>query len=326
MHQNKKTGVLLVNLGTPKSYSPKDVGIYLKEFLLDPRVIDVPFLIRQALVRFLIVPRRKKRIAATYKDIWTKEGSPLLMHGNDLKTKLQDALGEQFHVALAMRYQTPSIANGLEELKNAQVHNMTILPLLPQYASATTGSILEEVMKLLLDWNVYPSIKMLSHFYDHPLYIKAIAAIGKRYTFSDYDHILFSFHGLPLRHLDKAREFNPISCYRRSCYTTAQLIAEELNLPRSDYTVSFQSRLGKEEWCQPYTSDTVKALGRKGVKKLLVFSPAFVADCLETLYEVKIELEAEFKEHGGERIDLVEGLNSDPLWVEALKSILKDNL
>jgi protoporphyrin/coproporphyrin ferrochelatase len=314
-------GVLLVNLGTPQNHTPKALSSYLKEFLLDKRVIDLPFLLRQFLVRAIIIPKRYKKVAKTYEEIWTADGSPLLAYGKKLQHQLQEALGASYKVALGMRYQEPSLISALLELRNSGVRTLTIVPLFPQYASATTGSILEEVCKEMQNWQVFPNIHLLSHFHEDPGYIAAFSERGKSYELKNYDHLLFSFHGLPVRHLKKAKEENHILCYRRSCFLTAKAIYEKLNtdLP---YTVSFQSRLGKEEWCRPYITDTLSDLKKEGYRRLLVFSPAFVADCLETLYEIEVELKQEFLHNGGEVLDLVASLNDHPTWVGALKNMI----
>ncbi len=326
MHTQLKTkiGVLLVNLGTPSSYNVGDVSSFLKEFLLDGRVIDAPYLLRQMLVRFFIVPKRKKRVAETYKSIWTATGSPLATYSSALKEKLQSTLGEDYYVSLGMRYQNPTLSSALLELEKACVKSLIIIPLFPQHASATSGSIIEQIMRFIRQWNVFPHIHILSDFYSHPQFISAHAALAQKQLSAEYDHILFSFHGLPERHIERARLFNVNFCYKKSCYETAELIAEKLGIAPSKYTVAFQSRLGKEIWCQPYMTDVVEALAKKGAKKVLVFSPSFVADCLETLYEIKVELQDEFKQHGGEKIDLVEGLNANDIWVDALKKIIQE--
>lgn len=332
-----KTGVLLVNLGTPKSPKPKDVFRYLNEFLTDPRVIDIPFIPRNLLVRALIVPRRYKTSAKSYEHIWTKEGPPLLVYGNQVKETLQGALGDQFIVDMAMRYQHPSIKEVLKRLETLSLSKLIIIPLFPQYASATTGSIYEEVFKCLSKWNVFPEIKMINDFYDHPTIIKAFCSIAKDMGFESYDHILMSFHGLPERHLKKADKHSHClqcnrccenlseknkRCYSAQCYATAKAIAKELNLSPTDYTVCFQSRLGKDPWISPFTSNIIKELPGQGYKKVLVMCPAFVSDCLETLYEISIEYQEEFHRYGGEALTLMKGLNNHPLWIQTLKELI----
>jgi protoporphyrin/coproporphyrin ferrochelatase len=336
MEMTSKTGVLLVNLGTPNAPTPSAVSRYLTEFLLDPRVIDYPWLFRNLLVRGLIVPLRKKRIAKAYKSIWTENGSPLLSHLKDNKLSLQKALGPSFHVSIAMRYQTPSIVDGLKELESAQVDKIVVLPLFPQYAAATTGSIFEKTMQTILKWQTPPKISFINNFYSHPLFSEAFAKVSEKYTFANYDKILFSFHGLPERHIKNADSSKTcllakncceknFSCYRAQCLETAKQIADKLKIAPNCYTVCFQSRLGQDEWLKPYTSHVVKSLAKDGAKKLLVFSPAFVADCLETLYEIQVELQDEFRSFGGEKIDLVESLNSEEIWIHLLRNLILEH-
>jgi ferrochelatase len=332
-----KIGVLLVNLGTPLSPKPKDVFRYLNEFLTDPRVIDLPFLLRQLLVRGLIVPKRYKTSAKSYSQIWTKEGSPLLMYGYALKELLQKALGEDFLVDIAMRYQYPSLEDSLKTLKTCSLSKLIVIPLFPQYASATTGSIYAKVFSSLSEWVNFPELIMIQEFYDHPLLIKAFAALAKEHSVDTYDHIVMSFHGLPETHLKKADVHShcltcskccyPLQeknkrCYSAQCYATAKAIAQELSLSSEKFTICFQSRLGKKPWLSPFTSDVIKTLPQKGYKKILVMCPAFICDCLETLYEIQMEYQEEFKHHGGDILTLMPGLNTHPLWIHTLKEIV----
>lgn len=332
----KKTGILLVNLGTPDSPSNSDVFKYLNEFLTDGRVIDYPWLARQLLVRGIIVPARYRNSAKTYREIWDKDrGSPLLFHTQDLTDKVRATLDSQkYVVAFAMRYQNPSLESELEKFRLQQVDKIVVLPLFPQYSSACNGSVIQKVQEITSKWLTIPDLKFIHHFYDNDLFIEAFAAQGRKYNFDDYDHILFSYHGLPARHLkngdvtgkhclqnkDCCATISEINqhCYRAQCFATTQLIAEKLGLPKEKFTVTFQSRLGKEVWLEPYTVEVIPQLAKAGKKKLLVFSPAFVADCLETLYEIREEYLELFEEHGGESITLVESLNSEDKWVEAV--------
>lgn len=332
-----RTGILLINLGTPKSFKPRDVFHYLNEFLTDSRVLDLSWLRRQLLARGLIVPFRYKQSAALYKQIWTKEGSPLLIHSVDVQKKLQVALGEDYIVELAMRYQFPSIPEALSRLEKKQLEEIIILPLFPQYASATTGSVQQHVMKHIQKWSVIPKLTFINHFYNHAGFIKAICERGNQYPLIEFDHILFSFHGLPERQILKSNPNGNClskqcclsvcrqnhSCYKAQCYATASAIADTLNLGKERYTICFQSRLGKEPWIQPYATDILHECAKKGYKKLLVFSPSFVCDCLETISEIGGEYLDEFRKLGGEHLQLVEGLNSHPSWIEALCSIVK---
>ena len=311
--QIKKRGVLLVNLGTPQSPYPASVFSYLNEFLTDDRVIDIPWFRRQVLVRGCIVPRRYRQSTRIYKHLWTDKGSPLLVHGKAVEEDLQHALGDAYRVVLAMRYQLPSIQQGLEKLKNEHLEELIILPLFPQYASSTTGSVHQMVMQCIHKWLVFPKLIFINHYCDHPGLIDAFYARGTQYRLADYDHILFSFHGLPERHIRKADPSGNClspgccqrtcganrSCYKAQCLSTALAIASKLALKEDAYTVCFQSRLGKEPWLQPYISEVLKACAAKGRKRLLVFCPSFVCDCLETTYEISQEYGEEFKRHGG---------------------------
>lgn len=330
-----RRGVLLVNLGTPDSQEPKDVKKYLTQFLTDGRVIDIPWLKRQILVRGIIVPKRYKESAENYSRIWTEEGSPLLMYGLKVKNLLQEALGDTFQVELGMRYQNPSIEQALTALKRCP--EIIVVPLFPQYASATTGSVHQEVMRIISDWNRIPETQLINSYPTHPKMIQAFCEQAKGFDLSSYNHILFSFHGLPEKQLRKADFHNHCLqaenccatlndknrlCYSAQCHATAQAISQSLNLKPDQFTICYQSRLGKDPWVKPYASDVIKELAEKGAKNLLVFSPAFVCDCLETIDEIANEYLTEFQGYGGHRLDLVPGLNDHPMWIEALKSLI----
>ena len=332
-----KQGILLVNLGTPDSPSVPDVRKYLDEFLMDERVIDISTLGRTLLVKGIIVPFRGPKSAKTYQKVWTENGSPLMYYSLRVKELLQQKLGDEYYVELGMRYQNPSIASALEKLKAAGVRSVKVIALFPQYASATTGSVHQKVMEIVSKWQTIPTISFINSFHDEPGMIGIFAGNGARYEPDTFDHVIFSFHGLPQRQLIKAddskkhclqsadccsrlTEVNKF-CYSAQCHNTARLIAERLNIPKEKYTVTFQSRLGKEPWAQPYTSEVIHELGKKGTKRLLVFSPAFVADCLETIYEIAEEYDLEFKALGGEKVKLVESLNDRPEWIEVLADL-----
>jgi protoporphyrin/coproporphyrin ferrochelatase len=343
------TGILLINLGTPKSPNTADVRKYLLEFLGDRRVMDIPWLRRKLLVNGIIAPFRAPKSAKQYQVIWTKEGSPLLTSGERLKSKLQKNLGNNFIVELAMRYQQPSIGSILGKMVH-KVQKLIVVPLYPHYASSSTGSTIEKVMEEIKKYEVIPDIKIQGPFFNHHEFIKAFAAIAqRRYALKDYEHYLFSYHGLPERQIMKASEecgmkcqlavegaknFSPdccktltsqnLYCYRASCYHTTRLIASALNLPEGNFTTSFQSRLGRTPWIKPYTDHVIAEKAKTGIKKILCFSPAFVADCLETLYEIRIEYNRLFKEHGGTELRLAESLNEEEEWVEALKRIIEN--
>lgn len=330
-----KSAVLLVNLGTPDSPSVKDVRSYLSQFLNDPRVIDIPWLFRKLLVNFIIVPFRAPKSARIYQKLWTENGSPLLHFGKKTRELLQAELKDNFDVHLAMRYKNPSIPNVLEVIRKKNYDRIIVLPLFPQYASASTGSALDEVMRVIQKWWVIPELRIISQYYDHPRFIEAFVTRGKQYNLNDYDHILFSYHGLPERQVDKVYNEglcadhnceNEITeenkfCYKATCYATTRLLASSLNIPSEKYTVCFQSRLD-QKWIQPFSDEVVKECGNKGMKKLLVFSPAFTADCLETIIEIGEEYQEIFEEHGGEKVQLVESLNDHPLWIQCMKELV----
>jgi ferrochelatase len=330
-----KSAVLLVNLGTPDSPSVKNVRSYLSQFLNDPRVIDIPWLLRKILVNLIIVPFRAPKSAKIYQKLWTENGSPLLYFGVRVKELLQKELGNEFDVHLAMRYKNPSIPDVLEVIRKKNYKRIIVLPLFPQYASASTGSALDEVMRVIRKWWVIPELKIVSQYYDHQKFIEAFVARGKQYNFDEYDHILFSYHGLPERQVDKVYDEglcadhnceNEITeenkfCYKATCYATTRLLSRELNIPQEKYTVCFQSRLD-QKWIKPFSDDVVKECGEKGMKKILVFSPAFTADCLETIIEIGEEYQELFHEHGGEKVQLVESLNDHPLWIQCMKELV----
>ncbi|MFD0977157.1 ferrochelatase [Salinimicrobium gaetbulicola] len=326
-------GVLLVNLGSPDSTDPKDVKKYLDEFLMDERVIDVPYWARTLLVRGIILNTRPKKSAEAYQKIWWEEGSPLIVLSERLQKKVDDLTSVP--ISLAMRYGKPNIMNGLQELHDQGVDEVLLFPLYPQFAMATTETILvlaEELRK-----KHFPQMKFTSvpAFYNHADYIRVLAnSISERLKDVDYEHLLFSYHGVPKRHIRKsditkshckidgsccqtpsaAHQF----CYRHQCYETTRLVAEYLELEKDSYSVSFQSRLGFDPWLQPYTDRTIERLGLEGTKKLAIVTPAFVSDCLETLEEIAMEGKEIFEEVGGEQFTVVPCLNDRDEWVKVL--------
>ena len=333
-----RKAVLLINLGTPDSPNRGDVARYLREFLMDRRVIDIPALPRNLLVKGIIAPFRSGKSSKAYKELWTDRGSPLLYHLEDLHKKMDEAL-QGMDVYYAMRYQNPSLPNVLKEIEKKAYQKIIVLPLYPQYASSTTGSTIERVMEIVKKWEVVPSINFVAHFYTHPSYINAVVESAKKYNTKDYDKVVFSYHGVPIRHINKSckvpgcKESDCISihnqsrlyCYRSACYETTRRIAEKIGLTDADYQVVFQSRLGRDPWLQPYAEETIVNMAKSGIKKLLVFSPAFVSDCLETTIEIAEEYQEVFEENGGEKIQLVESLNANDYWVNALVDIIKDH-
>lgn len=336
--EKANTGVLLVNLGTPDSPSVPDVRKYLREFLMDRRVIDIPFISRWMLVNLIIAPFRAPKSAKIYAKVWEDRGSPLMFHGEDLKRKLQKKLGDEFVVALGMRYQYPSISSALDQLLAENVGKIIVLPLFPQYASATTGSVIEQVMDDIKDKLLIPEIEFINQYPDDELMINAFAELGKKHMgTTEYDHIIFSFHGLPERQIRKSSIENHCQlndsccansdvknqfCYRAQCYLTSRKLAEQLLLNEDQYSVFFQSRLGRDPWIQPYAENEIIRLATAGKKKVLIFCPSFTADCLETTLEVGNEFKELFIENGGEEWQLVESLNSHNLWVESLEKMV----
>lgn len=333
-------GVLLLNVGTPESPETGPVRAYLREFLGDPRVIDIPALPRWLLLNLVILPTRPRQSAEAYRKVWMEEGSPLLVHTIRLAKKLAARLGDGWAVEPAMRYGRPSIAEGLERLRARGVERIVVAPLFPQYASSSTGTAVEEVFRQLgRQWNV-PAVSVLEPFYGDDGFIEAFAARARE-SLADAraEHVLFSFHGLPERQVHKgdpsgshclrsegccavetpANRF----CYRAQCYRTAALIAGKLGLEEGAWSVSFQSRLGRTPWIQPYTDAVLPALLEKGVRRVAVICPAFVSDCLETLEEIGMRAKEDFLAAGGESLELVPSLNDSPAWVEALAALVE---
>jgi len=338
-----KTGILIVNLGTPDSFKRKDVKKYLAEFLMDGRVIDIPFWKRFLLVRGIIAPFRSKKVSVEYNKLWLDNGSPLMVYGQELVKKLQNLYktdGNETVVELAMRYQSPSIESGLNKLKEKAVERIVLFSLFPQYASATVGSVAQKVMELVSKWEVIPSIEFINDYHDEPEYIKAFAQKVKAdMEEKKPDHVLFSYHGIPERHLENIQNQNnklcswpncqcekqnkvQRFCYRSACFNTTKLIVEEIGLNKDKYTTSFQSRLGKSPWIKPYTDVTVEELAKKGVKSLLVVSPSFVADCLETTLEIGEQYKELFIKSGGEGFNFTESLNADDKWAYAIYKMI----
>ncbi|MEQ9229481.1 MAG: ferrochelatase [Cyclobacteriaceae bacterium] len=328
-------GVLLVNLGTPDSTSVPDVRKYLREFLMDKRVIDISFLGRWLLVNLIIAPFRAPKSAAEYRKLFDEKGSPLKYHGFAVRDLLREKLGAEYKVELGMRYQSPSIKSALAELKHCE--SIKVIPLFPQYASASTGSVHDKVMEIVKDWQIIPDMSFVSKFFEEDLYLDTIwKRAQKLQEEEEYEHFVFSYHGLPERQITKGsvgkqcqlggccnsyHEKNQY-CYRAQCFHNSRLLAEKMGLSKDQYTVCFQSRLGKTPWIQPYTDNVLVDLAERGVKKVLAFSPAFVADCLETTVEVGETFAEDFIKHGGEKWTLVPSLNDEESWVECLEKLV----
>lgn len=322
-----KRGLLLINLGTPNSAEISSVRSYLREFLTDKRVVDLPAVLRYILVYAFILPFRTKRSTRAYQSIWTEQGSPLLVHSKNLVNQIQKEVGSEPIIALGMRYGNPSIETALNQLRDCE--SITILPLYPQYSSAANGSSIAEAMRIISSWDLIPSIRIISDFFQHPAYLKAQAQIIKSYL-HEQAHVLFSYHGIPERQITKVScksictESCPTLtdsihwCYRAQCHETSRLLANELGLATNSYSTAFQSRLGKTPWVKPYTDQILAELIVKGIKKLVIICPSFVADCLETLEEIGIRLQQQWTTLGGNELIIVPSLNNDPSWIQAI--------
>ncbi|MGL5741613.1 MAG: ferrochelatase [Legionella sp.] len=325
-----KRGLLLINLGTPKNSDTASVRSYLREFLLDKRVVDLPALLRYVLVYTFILPFRAKRSARAYQTIWTEQGSPLLCHSQNLVNQVQKTMGSEQIIALGMRYGSPSIETALNQLKHCE--SITVLPLYPQYSSAATGSSIEEALRIICSWDIIPSIQIIRDFFQHPAYIKTQAQIIKAH-YQEQTYVLFSYHGIPERQITKSscntlctepcptlHEYNQ-SCYRAQCYQSSRLLAEELGLSTNEYSTAFQSRLGKTPWIKPYTDEVLMELAANGIKKLVVVCPSFVADCLETLEEIGIRAQHQWRALGGDELSVTPCLNAEPSWIKSIVEI-----
>ena len=329
---------LWINLGSPDSPDVSDVRRYLAEFLMDPFVIDVPFILRVMIVYLTILPSRPKASAEAYHSVWTEEGSPLLVNSNKFLHQVSTRL--EYPSYLAMRYGNPSIPSVLEAIReqNPNLKKLVMIPLYPHYAMASTKTV--EVMVEREVSRLWESLDLVTikHFYNHPSYIDALASSMRPYLETNFQHLLFSYHGLPERHLKKtdptgkwclsrpdccavSHEAHD-TCYRHQCYETTRLVTEKLGLTSDQFSVAFQSRLGRDPWIKPFTDEVLITLAQKGVKHLHVVCPAFVSDCLETTIEIGEEYAHIFKENGGEKVQLVESLNDSDKWIECLKGMV----
>ena len=334
-----KKGVLLVNLGSPESTEVKDVKKYLDEFLMDERVIDIPYLLRVLLVKGIILNTRPKKSAKAYKRIWWDEGSPLIVLSKRLQNKVQDNVSVP--VALAMRYGNPSIESGLKELHEKGVNEVLLIPMYPQFAMATTETILVLAEKIRQTKFPNMSFTILPAFYNQPDYIRDLSnSIQNELNNFEAEHILFSYHGVPERHIkksditkshckidgsccntpSKAHEF----CYRHQCYETTKQVVKLLGIPEGKYSQTFQSRLAGDKWLTPYTDVEINKMPERGIKKLAVVTPAFVADCLETLEEIAMEANEQFLHHGGEEFMAIPCLNDEDEWCGVVANWIKD--
>ncbi len=332
-------GILLVNLGSPDSTSVKDVRKYLDEFLMDSRVIDLPYVTRALLVKGIILNTRPKQSAEAYSKVWTKEGSPLIVISEKFTKKIKTRI--KAPIALGMRYGTPSIESGIDELAQQGVTEILIVPLYPQFAMATTETIVVLATKIIKD--KYPNITLTDFpaFYNNDDYIEVLSrSIKETLDKEDFDHLLFSYHGVPERHIknsDVTGKHCSLNgeccntksdahqyCYRHQCYATTQGVVKKLGLEPGFYSTSFQSRLGKDPWLQPYTDITINDRAQNGIKKLAVVTPAFVADCLETIEEIGMEAKEDFEENTGEVFKTIPCLNDRDDWVDTVSNWLNN--
>jgi len=331
----QKKVILLVNLGTPDKPDVKHVGKYLLQFLNDRRVIDIPWLLRKLLVNLIIVPFRVSKSTKLYKALWTEKGSPLSFYMEIIVAKLQLRFQNEFTVMGAMRYGNPSLNIALQKIKNAYCDEIIVLPLYPQYASSTTGSVHEYILGELKNWEKIPELRMISQFYAHPSFVEAFANRIKSYEPENYDKVVFSYHGLPLRQIQKmhpgvdCQQCNCENvfpehgnyCYKATCFETSRLLAEKIGIPAEKFRTTFQSRLTKK-WLTPFTDKSLAEEARNGNKRILVVAPSFVADCLETVVEIDKTYKQLFLQAGGEKLTLVESLNDKDEWIDAIVELL----
>jgi len=334
-----KPAVLLVNLGSPDSPSVRDVRRYLDEFLMDPRVMDVPWLLRRWIVGMILI-NRPKQSAHAYQSIWTPEGSPLIVISRNVQRKLQERLG--LPVELAMRYQNPSIPDTVRRLARAGVDRLHLIPLFPHYAMSSYETAVERVKEVVA--REAPQIRLTVEppYYQDPDYIRALVESARPWLEKGYDHLLFSFHGVPERQIRKSDPTGRhclsvpdccqipspahATCYRHQCFRTAEAFAREAGIPPQRWSVAFQSRLGRDPWLRPYTDEEIARLARSGIQRLLVICPAFVSDCLETLEEIGMRGRETFLEAGGREYAQIPCLNEHPLWIETLERMARRGL
>jgi ferrochelatase len=337
-----KKGILLINLGSPDSTAVSDVRKYLREFLMDERVLDVPWLIRWCIVHLAILPSRPKQSAEAYREVWLPEGSPLVVTSRHVREELQRRVGPEIVVELAMRYQSPSIKSAIASLRDQGVGEALVFPLFPHYAMSSFETAVVRAQEV--GARIAPGMKLLIQkpYYNDPDYIGALVSSAQPYLREEYDHLLFSFHGLPERHLRKSDPtcshclIKPdccnlpgpahATCYRAQCYATVRAFVEQAGIPENKYSVAFQSRLGRDPWLKPYTDFELTRLAGEGIRKMLVICPAFVSDCLETLEEIAMRGKETFVEAGGEDLKLIPCMNEHPRWIEALEKMTRNTL
>ena len=324
--QRDKIGVLITNLGTPDAPTTPKLRTYLKQFLSDPRLVEVPRLIWWMILNLIILRIRPRRSAAAYRTVWTERGSPLLYHTQDqaegLQKRLRETYGDDVEVTFAMRYGNPSIAKGLQHLFDAGARKLVVLPLYPQYSAATTGSTFDAIAADFIKRRWLPDFRFMTHYHDHPQFIKTVAERIRKFwqEHGQPDKLILSYHGVPLKYLQKG---DPYHC---ECHKTSRLIATELGLDKSQYMTTFQSRFGREEWLQPYTDMTLKSLPEQGVKSVHVVCPGFSADCLETIEEIGEENREYFMEAGGQDYHYIPALNAEDDHLDLLYTLVTSEL
>ena len=341
MRPHPRTGVLLIQLGTPHEPTVPAVRRFLREFLSDPRVLDIPALARFFLVNFIIAPFRAPKSTKIYQDLWkmSDNASPILVYTEELVRLLNQRFDDEpITVHMAMRYQGPSIPDVLEEMRRLNYDKLLVIPLFPQYASSSSGTAMQQVMEVIATWWAIPHVEVVSQFYNEPFYVRALAEQARKHDIASFDHVIMSYHGLPNSQVDKVYEGSKNLCsdhacetgldaengfcYKATSYETSRAIAQELGLRDDQYTVTFQSRL-TDDWLTPFSDKVIEDFARDGMKRLLVFSPSFVADCLETLVEVGDEYAEIFQEHGGEVVQLVASCNTEDTWVHGLADFIR---
>ena len=335
-----KKGVLLVNLGSPDSPAVGDVRRYLREFLMDCRVLDTPWIIRFLVVHFLILPFRPKKSAAAYREVWLPDGSPLVVISKNVRKKLQARI--DIPIELAMRYQNPPIKQAVDNLLEHGIDEILLIPLFPHYAMSSYESAVEKTRSVLRKKAPAVNLVVQTPYFDHQDYIQALAASAREMLDRGFDHLLFSFHGLPERQLKKTdpsgshclaandccagNHPSHDTCYRAQCFKTAEAFVSTTGIPPEKFSVAFQSRLGRDPWLKPYTDLELSRLAKQGIKRMLVICPAFVSDCLETLEEIGMRAKETFIEAGGESLELIPCMNEHPLWLKTLENMVADFL
>ena len=331
---------MLVNLGSPDSPAVGDVRRYLREFLMDCRVLDTPWIIRFLVVHFLILPFRPKKSAAAYREVWLPDGSPLVVTSKNVRKKLQARI--DIPIELAMRYQNPPIEQAVDNLLEHGTDEILLIPLFPHYAMSSYESAVEKTRSVLRKKAPAVNLVVQTPYFDHQDYIQALAASAREMLDRGFDHLLFSFHGLPERQLKKTAPSGSHclaannccignhpshdTCYRAQCFKTAEAFVSTTGIPPEKFSVAFQSRLGRDPWLKPYTDLELSHLAKQGIKRMLVICPAFVSDCLETLEEIGMRAKETFIEAGGESLELIPCMNEHPLWLKTLENMVADFL